>query len=203
MLHQSLAYSSSREIFLGRASPGWTKRAASQGVLLQNKSQLSRAVCMIPVKISADNYLLLDFFRRHFDSDCSDTDFRDSSSDSSDYDAYNDRVYGETLRSHTDSGSCDDGIVVDFPDNCKDCKGGRLIVEYYERDAPHLRVPLADKARHLLKQAVAAEYGDLVVTVTHESLLIVQIIELTVKCPSVKTLTSAELHPSSWMSIAW
>ncbi|KAJ7542535.1 hypothetical protein O6H91_10G110400 [Diphasiastrum complanatum] len=51
---------------------------------------------------------------------------------------------------------------------------GHLLFEYYERAAPYSRIPLADK-----------------------------ILELSHDCPKLKTLRSVELLPESWLSIAW
>lgn len=111
---------------------------------------------------------------RHCDSDCSETDFRDSSSDSSDYDCYNDRVSGESLRSHLGSPRENSGTVVDLCDQCRDCSGGSLLLEYFELEPPHVRMPFSDK-----------------------------ISELELKCQSIRSLKSVELHPLSWMAVAW
>lgn len=145
--------------------------------------------------------------RRCDDSDASDSDFRDSSSDGSDCDA--DRICRQlgTLNvlpgvfgsdTSSDSGSSRDlgtrlsrsssgAELMDEVEGghgdgscqnwfrCRDCGDNpMLLFEYFENASPHSRVPLADK-----------------------------VAELESECSILRTLKSIELHPTSWLSVAW
>eukprot|EP00475_Leptophrys_vorax_P023189 TRINITY_DN31668_c0_g2_i1.p1 TRINITY_DN31668_c0_g2~~TRINITY_DN31668_c0_g2_i1.p1 ORF type:complete len:393 (-),score=-15.00 TRINITY_DN31668_c0_g2_i1:324-1502(-) len=59
-------------------------------------------------------------------------------------------------------------------DACHDCNGGQLLMEYFERAPPHMRLPLFSKVLDLEK-----DYTFL------------------------RSLRSHELHPQSWIAIAW
>lgn len=148
--------------------------------------------------------------RRCDDSDASDSDFRDSGSESSDCD--NDRlclkpgslkvnsgVFGSDTSS--DSGSSrelsarlsrsssaaelmdeveashGEGLSRSYSiwSGCRGCSDSPLLLfEYFEHSSPYSRVPLADKVAELERDFAL-----------------------------LRTLKSVELHPTSWLSVAW
>ncbi|CAI5474242.1 unnamed protein product [Closterium sp. Yama58-4] len=140
------------------------------------------------------------------DSDCSDVSFHDSSSDSSESSDRNEgrgvdgaakAVEGCVMESSVDGAwgskihasqshmmeelltgldghnSVDECAAVSW-DSCQDCNGGRLLLEFYERAPPHVRLPLFSKVEELEREF-----------------------------PCLRHLSSIDLHPRSWMAIAW
>ncbi|CAI5473233.1 unnamed protein product [Closterium sp. Yama58-4] len=140
------------------------------------------------------------------ESDCSDVSFHDSSSDSSESSDRNDGRAGdgtaktvdgcvmdsavdgawvskihlpqshvrEGLPSGLDAQNSGDECAAVSWDACQDCNGGRLLLEFFERAPPHVRLPLFSKVEEL--------EGEL---------------------PCLRHLRSIDLHPRSWMAIAW
>ncbi|CAI7779698.1 unnamed protein product [Closterium sp. NIES-54] len=120
------------------------------------------------------------------ESDCSDVSFHDSSSDSSESSDRNDGRAGdciakavegcmrEELLSGLDAQNSVDECTAVSWDACQDCNGGRLLLEFFEMAPPHVRLPLFAKVE-----------------------------ELEGEFPCLRHLRSIDLHPRSWMAIAW
>lgn len=80
---------------------------------------------------------------------------------------------------------------------------GCLLFEYLERDPPYSREPLANKVGPFsIFHSTIFCFGDNLLR-ENATILCLQISDLALHCPELKTLRSCDLLPSSWISVAW
>lgn len=150
----------------------------------------------------------------------SDSDFRDSSSDGSS-DCEPERNLKFTSEQHSKHSVSNDvsqrsdrlssrDLPVPIQEDVSSDEGEHLnpqaclIFEYFERDSPYGREPLADKVRsgHLTYfplLGLGRELKPRLILIV----LSLQILDIAFRVPELKTLRSCDILSSSWFSVAW
>lgn len=111
----------------------------------------------------------------------------------SDSDSYQDSSSDGTGSSHGEYFSFEEVSSSDEGDAEK--SQGRLLFEYFEQDSPYVREPLSEK--------VVANHFWYDVVVLALNLVFFQMLNLSSRFPELCTLTSYDLLPASWISVAW